>query len=105
MLGSSAYIVGHESSFFLIIGSASDVGQDYEQNGVGKKRGTVRLDRLSGRKMFNRSPPCMIVGSSRDSVGQTHQKMKNCENMKRKTITNKEVEKKIKRSLKTPDAT
>jgi len=31
--------------------------------------------------------------------------MKNCENMKRKTITNKEVEKKIKRSLKTPDAT
>ena len=51
MLGSNAYIVGHEGSFFLIIGSASVLRQDYEQDSVGKKRGRVRLNRLSGRKM------------------------------------------------------
>ena len=27
------------------------LGEDYEQNGVDKKRGRVRLNRLSGRKM------------------------------------------------------
>jgi len=51
MLGSNAYIVGHEDSCFLNIGSTSVLGQDYEQNGVGKKRGRVGLNRLGGRKM------------------------------------------------------
>jgi len=31
--------------------SNSVLGQDYEQNGVGKKRGRVRLNTSSGRKM------------------------------------------------------
>ena len=35
----------------MIFGSASVLGQDYEQNGVGKKRDRVRLNRLSGHKM------------------------------------------------------
>jgi len=45
---------GKESPYFLIIGSASVLGQVYEQNGVGKKNGRVRLNRLSGRKMGER---------------------------------------------------
>jgi len=38
-------------SYFLNIGSTSVLGQDYEQNGVDKKLGRVRLNRLGGRKM------------------------------------------------------
>ena len=42
---------GNEKEFFLNIGSTSVLGQDYEQNGVDKKRGRVRLIRLGCRKM------------------------------------------------------
>jgi len=38
-------------SYFRNIGSTSVLGEDYEQNGVDKKRGRVRLNRLGGRKM------------------------------------------------------
>ena len=34
-------------------------------------------------------PPCTIVGSYRDSIGQTNKNIKNCENMKGKKIINK----------------
>ena len=37
-------------TYFLNIGSTSVLGEDYEQNGVDKKRGRVRLNRLGGRK-------------------------------------------------------
>jgi len=30
------------------------MGQDYQENGVGEKRGRVRLNRLSGHKMGER---------------------------------------------------
>ena len=33
------------------MGSISVLGEDYEQNGVDKKRGRVRLNRLGDRKM------------------------------------------------------
>ena len=36
--------------YFLNFGSTSVLGEDYEQNGVEKKRGRVRLNRLGGRK-------------------------------------------------------
>ena len=36
------------------MGSTSVLGEDYEQNGVDKKRGRVRLNRLGGRKMGQR---------------------------------------------------
>jgi len=39
------------SSYFLNSGSTSVLGEDYEQNGVDKERGRVRLNRLGGRKM------------------------------------------------------
>jgi len=42
---------GTEKEFFLNICSTSVLGQDYEQNGVDKKRGRVRLIRLGCRKM------------------------------------------------------
>ena len=35
----------------LNIGSTSVLGEDYEQNGVDKKRGRVGLNTLGGRKM------------------------------------------------------
>jgi len=38
-------------SYFLKIVSTSVLGEDYEQNGVDKKRGRVRLNTLGGRKM------------------------------------------------------
>jgi len=38
-------------AYFLNIGSTSVLGEYYEQNGVDKKRGRVRLNRLGGRKM------------------------------------------------------
>ena len=38
-------------SYFLNIGSTSILGEDYEQNGVDKKRGRVRLNTLGDRKM------------------------------------------------------
>ena len=37
-------------SYFLNFGSTSVPGEDYEQNGVDKKRGRVMLNRLGGRK-------------------------------------------------------
>jgi len=39
------------SSYFLNSGSTSVLGEDYEQNGVDKKRDRVRLNRIGGRKM------------------------------------------------------
>ena len=41
------------NTYFLNIGSISVLGEDYGQNGVDKKRGRVRLNRLGhgGRKM------------------------------------------------------
>jgi len=44
-------LVQRRDSYFLDIGSTSVLGQEYEKNGVDKKRGRVRLNRLSGRKM------------------------------------------------------
>jgi len=38
-------------SYFLNIGSTSVLKEDYEQNGVDKKRGRVRFNRLGDRKM------------------------------------------------------
>ena len=38
-------------AYFLNIGSTSGLGEDYEQNGVDKKRGNVRWNRLGGHKM------------------------------------------------------
>jgi len=38
-------------AYFLNIGSTSVLGEDYEQNGVDKKRGKVRWNRLGGHKM------------------------------------------------------
>jgi len=37
--------------YFLKIGSTSVLGEDYEQNGVDKKRDKVRWNRLGGHKM------------------------------------------------------
>ena len=42
---------GNEKEFFLNIGSTSVLGQDYEQNGVDKKRSRFRLNTLGGRKV------------------------------------------------------
>jgi len=44
-------LVLRRDSYFLNIGSTSILGEDYEQNGVDKKRDRVRLNRLAGRKM------------------------------------------------------
>ena len=41
----------HKGSFFLTYRLRLHPGQDYEQNGVGEKRGRVRLNQLSGRKV------------------------------------------------------
>jgi len=43
-------LVLRRDSYFLNISSTSVLGQDYEQNGVDKKRGRVRLN-PGGRKM------------------------------------------------------
>ena len=40
-----------EGSFFLKYRLRFRLGQDYDQNGDGKKRGRVRLNQLSGRKV------------------------------------------------------
>jgi len=37
-------------SYFLNFGSISVLGEDYEKNGVDKKRDRVRFNRLGGRK-------------------------------------------------------
>jgi len=44
------------------------LGQDYEQNGVGEKRGRVRLDRLCGRKVGG------WYGARKAEIGGTFQK-------------------------------
>jgi len=44
------------------------LGQDYEQNGVGEKRGRVRLNRLSGRKMGEQ------YGARKAEIGRAFQK-------------------------------
>ena len=62
-------MVRHEGSCFLQISAPPPyLGQDYEQNGFGEKRGRVRLNRLSGRKMGER------YGARKAELGQAFQK-------------------------------
>jgi len=58
----------HEGSFFLKYRLRLCLGQDYEQNGVGEKRGRVGLDRLSGHKVGGR------YGAKKVEIGGTFQK-------------------------------
>ena len=56
MVDIGVHSVGRQArGFFLPEISAPPpyLGQDYQQNGVGEKRGRVRLNRSSGRKMGN----------------------------------------------------
>ena len=51
------YSVGSQARGFFppeISAPPPNLGQDYDQNGVGQKRGRVRLSRLRGRKMSKR---------------------------------------------------
>jgi len=51
------YSVGNQARGFFpreILAPPPYMGQDYQENGVGEKRGRVRLNRLSGRKMGER---------------------------------------------------
>ena len=51
------YSVGNQAQGFFpreILAPPPYMGQDYQENGVGEKRGRVRLNRLSGRKMSER---------------------------------------------------
>jgi len=45
------FLLKTDSGYFLNIGSASVLGDNYEQNGVIKGRGKVRWNRLGGHKM------------------------------------------------------
>ena len=69
-MGSASGLVLRRDSYFLNISSTSVLGQDYEQNGVYKKRGRVKLNRLGGRKMgelYGGRVNCMVGGLVRKS--------------------------------------
>jgi len=74
-------MVRHEGSCFLQISAPPPyLGQDYEQNGFGEKRGRVRLNRLSGRKMGER------YGARKAELGQAFQKERESAGVERSRI-------------------
>ena len=52
-------------TYFLNIGSTSVLGEDYEQNGVDKKRGKVRWNRLGDHKM------CELYCGREEEIGRS----------------------------------
>jgi len=71
----------HEGSFFLKYRLHLRLGQDYEQNGVGEKRGRVRLNRLSGRKVGG------LYGARKAEIGGTFQKERESAGVERSRIS------------------
>jgi len=57
------------------------LGQDYEHNGFGEKRGRVRLNRLSGRQMGGR------YGARKAEIGQAFQKERESAGVERSRIS------------------
>jgi len=56
------------------------LGQEYEQNGLGEKRGRVRLNRFSGRKMFEQ------YGARKAEIGGAFQKERESAGVERSRI-------------------
>ena len=63
------------------MGSTSVLGQDYEQNGVDKKSGRVRLNRLTGRKMGE------LYGGREAEIGGAFQKEQESAGVERSRIS------------------
>jgi len=57
------------------------LGQDYEENGVGEKRGRVRLNRLSSRKMGKR------CGARKAEIGRAFQKQRKSAGVEKSRIS------------------
>ena len=57
------------------------LGQDYEQNVVGEKRGRVRLNRLSGHKVGG------LYGARKAEIGGTFQKERESAGVERSRIS------------------
>jgi len=71
----------HEGSFFLKYRLLLRLGQDYEQNGVGEKRGKVRLNQLSARKVGGR------YGARKAEIGGPFQKEREIAGVERSRIS------------------
>ena len=74
-------MVLRRESYFLNIGSTYVLGQDFEQNGVDKKRGRVRLDRLGSREMGE------LYGGREAEISGAFQKEQESAGVKRSRIS------------------
>ena len=80
------YSVGNQAQGFFpreILAPPPYMGQDYQENGVGEKRGRVRLNRLSGRKMSERYGERKVE----IRVGRAFQKERESAGVKRSRIS------------------